>query len=113
MNNKNNKQSEYKYFCSKCNSENVIRRGFRQTENRGRIQRFSCKECNKTFTLDDGFFRMRNESKKITCAMDLFYRGVSTRKVQEHFKAFYPHNADHTSILRWIRKILCYDFKIY
>ena len=93
-----------KITCSHCNSENVIKWTKRQTENRGLIQRYKCKDCNKTFTLDNGFFRMRNESKKITCAIDLFYRGVSTRKVQEHFKAFYPHNADHTSILRWIRK---------
>jgi len=47
---------------------------------------------------------MRNAPQKVTCAMDLSYRGVSTRKVQEHFKAFYPHNSDHTSILRWIVK---------
>jgi|TARA_Y100000310_G_C20663603_1_gene806203 transposase-like protein len=47
---------------------------------------------------------MRNHPKKITCALDLFYRGISTRKVQEHFKAFYPHNADHSSVLRWITK---------
>lgn len=95
--------------CPKCKSENVIKWTKRRTENRGLIQRYKCNNCNKTFTLDDGFFRMRNAPQKVTCAMDLFYRGVSTRKVQEHFKAFYPHNADHTSILRWIRK---YSFMI-
>ena len=95
---------EKKICCSKCKSENVIKWTKRKTQNRGLIQRYKCNSCNKTFTIDDGFFRMRNESKKVTCALDLFYRGVSTRKVQEHFKAFYPHNADHSSILRWIRK---------
>lgn len=93
-----------KIICSHCKSENIIKWTKRQTENRGLIQRYKCNNCNKTFVLDDGFFRMRNAPQKITCAIDLFYRGVSTRKVQEHFKAFYPHNADHTSILRWIRK---------
>ena len=90
--------------CPKCESENTIKWTKRKTQNRGLIQRYKCKDCNKTFTIDDGFFRMRNHPKKITCAIDLFYRGISTRKVQEHFKAFYPHNADHSSILRWIRK---------
>ena len=47
---------------------------------------------------------MRNTPQKITCALDLFYRGLSTRGVQEHFKAFFPHNSDHSTILRWIRK---------
>jgi len=104
MNNNKPKKTEVKNICPICKSENVIKWTKRQTENRGLIQRYKCKDCNKTFTLDDGFFRMRNAPQKITCAVDLFYRGVSTRKVQEHFKAFYPHNSDHTSILRWIRK---------
>lgn len=36
--------------------------------------------------------------------MDMFYRGVSTRNVQEHLQVFYPHNADHSTILRWLWK---------
>ena len=98
------KTDDKKIICPQCKSENVIKWCKRKTENRGLIQRYKCKDCGKYFTLDDGFFRMRNAPQKVTCAMDLFYRGVSTRKVQEHFKAFYPHNADHTSILRWITK---------
>jgi transposase-like protein len=47
---------------------------------------------------------MRNAPQKVTLCLDLFYRGISTRKVQEHLKAFYPHNADHRTILRWIVK---------
>ena len=103
---KNNKQNKYKksLVCSNCKSKNTIKWTKRKTQNRGLIQRYKCKDCQKTFTLDNGFFRMRNHPKKITCALDLFYRGISTRKVQEHFKAFYPHNADHSSILRWVRK---------
>jgi transposase-like protein len=105
MNNNKPKKTEVKNICCpKCNSENIIKWTKRKTQNRGLIQRYKCKDCNKYFTIDDGFFRMRNNPKKITCAIDLFYRGVSTRKVQEHFKAFYPHNSDHTSILRWIIK---------
>ena len=47
---------------------------------------------------------MRNHPNKITCALDLFYRGVSTRKVQEHFKAFLPHNSSNVSIYNWVVK---------
>ncbi len=105
MNNLNNKQEEYKNICCpKCNSQNLIKRGFRQTLNRGKIQRYSCKECSNRFVIDDGFFRMRNSPQKVTLCMDLFYRGVSTRKVQEHLQAFYPHNSDHSTILRWLWK---------
>ena len=104
MNNNKSKKTEVKNVCPFCKSENCIKWTKRKTQNRGLIQRYKCKDCNKTFVIDDGFYRMRNHPKKITCAVDLFYRGVSTRKVQEHFKAFYPHNSDHTSILRWVRK---------
>jgi len=101
------KEKEKKYkklLCPNCNSKNVIKRGFRKTENRGKIQRYSCKDCSHRFVVDDGFFRMRNHPKKITCALDLFYRGVSTRKVQEHFQAFYPHNSSHKSVYKWVVK---------
>jgi transposase-like protein len=47
---------------------------------------------------------MRNSPQKITLCLDLFYRGVSTRKVQEHLQAFYPHNSSHKSIYKWIVK---------
>jgi len=101
---KENEKKYKKLLCPNCNSENIIKRGFRKTENRGKIQRYSCKDCSHRFVLDDGFFRMRNHPKKITCAIDLFFRGVSTRKVQEHFQAFYPDNSSHKSIYKWIVK---------
>jgi len=99
-----NIKQEKKVCCPKCNSEDIKKRGFRQTENRGKIQRYECNKCKNAFVVDNGFFRMRNAPQKVTQAIDLFYRGISTRKVQEHLGVFYPHNADHTSILRWIWK---------
>lgn len=93
-----------KAICRFCKSENTIKWTTRKTQNRGLIQRYKCKECEKYFTLDNGFFRMRNNPQKITQAIDLFYRGASTRGTQEHLGMFYPHNADHSTILRWIWK---------
>lgn len=93
-----------KVICRFCKSENTIKWTKRKTENRGLIQRYKCKSCGKYFTLDDGFFRMRNAPQKITQAVDLFYRGASTRGTQEHLGMFYPHNADHSTILRWVWK---------
>ena len=95
---------EKQIICSNCKSKEVVRRGFKQTEAHGKRQSYFCKSCSKRFIPRDPFFRMRNSSQKITCALDLFYRGLSTREVQNHFKAFFPHNSDHSTILRWIRK---------
>ena len=91
-------------MCRFCKSQNVVKRGFRTTENRGTIQRFFCKDCKKKFTLDDGFLRKRNTPEKITQSLHLYFSGVSLRKSQAHLGVFYPHNASHMTILRWIRE---------
>jgi len=47
---------------------------------------------------------MRNNPQKITLCLDLFYKGVSTRKIQEHLQAFHPENSSWVSIYSWIVK---------
>jgi putative transposase len=90
--------------CPNCNSKAIIKWGKRKTENRGKIQRYKCKNCDNTFVVNDGFFRMRMNENKITAGIDLYYKGVSLRKVQEHFQAFYPKNSTHVSVYNWIVK---------
>ena len=91
-----------KIQCPTCKGNETIKWCKRKTENRGLIQRYKCKSCSSYFTLDDGFFRMRNTPQKISQSIDLFYRGVSTRKVQEHLAIFHPHNASNVSIYKWV-----------
>jgi len=105
MEQENKKQKKHnKILCSNCKSDDIIKWCKRKTQNRGLIQRYKCKSCNFYFTLDDGFYRMRNNPTKITQSIDLFYRGVSTRKVQEHLAIFHPHNASHMSVYNWVVK---------
>jgi hypothetical protein len=47
---------------------------------------------------------MRNSPQKITLCLDLFFRGISTRKIQEHLQAFYAKNASWVSIYFWVIK---------
>jgi transposase-like protein len=47
---------------------------------------------------------MRNSPHKITLCLDLFFRGITTRKIQEHLQAFYPKNASWVSIYLWVVK---------
>ena len=93
-----------KITCPNCKENEIIKWCKRKTQNRGLIQRYKCKSCDSCFTPDDGFFRMRNTQTKITQSVDLFYRGVSTRKVQEHLAIFHPHNASNVSIYKWVVK---------
>jgi len=79
-----------KITCPECKAEHTKKDGKRSTEHRGKIQRYKCLECGNRFAIDDGFFRMRNSPQKITQAVDLFYRGASTRGVQGHLAMFFP-----------------------
>ena len=90
--------------CIHCKAQNYIKKGLRKTENRGKIQRYKCLKCNKLFTNDDGFYRMKNHENKITSAIDLYFSNLSSRKVRNHFRRHLPNNASHQSILNWCRK---------
>jgi hypothetical protein len=75
---KKNRDKNYKNLlkCPKCNSRDIIKRGFRKTQFRGKIQRYSCNSCSFRFVEDDGFFRMRNNPRKVSLCLDLFYKAL-------------------------------------
>ncbi len=100
----NNNKTYKKLSCPSCKSEKITKRGFFKTKAHGKQQRYFCKSCNKKFIPITPFYRMRNHPKKITLCLDLFYKGVSTRQIQEHLQAFYPHNSSNVSIYRWVIK---------
>lgn len=90
--------------CPFCKSGSTTKWGLRKTQNRGKIQRYCCKKCNRKFTKDDGFYRMRNHPQKITQSLHLYFSGTSLRKTQEHLGIFNNHNCSYVTILKWIRK---------
>ena len=67
--------------CKHCKSQNFRREGTRKTDNRGKIQKFYCKDCHKYFTNDDGFYRMRNKPETITMSTDMYVSNLSSRKM--------------------------------
>ena len=90
--------------CPHCKNKEVVKRGSFQTEAKGKQQRYFCKSCGKKFIPQNAFYRMRNRPEKITLCLDLFYKGISTRQIQSHLQAFYPHNSSWVSIYSWIVK---------
>lgn len=98
-------ETEQKVTCPFCKSENVVKWGNRKTQF-GTTQRFSCRDCNRTFVVDKGFCRMKNSPKTITLTLDLYFKGVSLRKIADHLKQFESVSVNQATILRWIRKYL-------
>src|SRR3989344_5399967 len=93
-----------KITCPKCNAEHTKKRGFRRTTNREKIQRYECKGCRHAFVQDQGFWKMKNNEHKVTASMDMYYSGMSLRKIQAHLKMFYPKNAHYSTVYRWLVK---------
>lgn len=93
-----------KIKCLHCGKSNFKKKGFRKTQNRGKIQKYFCFECKRYFTRDDGFYRMRNSESKITSAIDLYFSNLSSRKVRNYFRRHIEHNVSHITVLDWCRK---------
>jgi transposase-like protein len=86
--------------CVYCSSLDVVANGNRNGIN-GVKQRFLCKTCNHTFVQDNGFER---NPKIISLALDLYFKGISLRKVVDHLNQFYSIKVHHSTVLRWIQK---------
>ena len=90
--------------CPKCSGKEVTKRGLRITESREKIQKYFCKTCKHRFVLDTPYFRMRNKEQIITQTMDMYYSGMSFRKIADHLVRFFPKGVNASTIYRWIIK---------
>jgi transposase-like protein len=96
-------ESEVADACIYCHSKSVVKRGFVNGKVR-KVQRFWCKECRRTFVLDFGFKKMKNDPKAITAALDAYFRGLSQRDVCDHLAQFCGVRVSQPTIQRWVAK---------
>lgn len=90
--------------CSKCGSTHIQKWGFRYNGN-SRIQRYKCISCNHKWDAKNvGFERMHTNPYAITVALDLYFKGVSLRKIVDHLKQFERVNVSHVAVIKWIKK---------
>jgi len=94
---------EPQLVCKYCGSPNLIKRGVRKNKS-GRVQRFSCKDCGKRFVVNVGFEKMKATPQVVTVALDLYFKGISLRKVVDHLKQFYGVKVTHVAVFKWIKK---------
>ena len=97
--------SEPKILCPTCKSENIVKRGIRKTQF-GETQRFGCNNCGHRFVVDKGFRRMKFNPKIVTQTLDLYFKGLSQRKIADHLKQFESVSVAQPTILSWIKKYL-------
>jgi len=87
--------------CARCRSGKVISFGKRHNKS-GVIARFKCKACGYRFTGRDGFQNRRTDPEKIALALDLYFRGMSVRKVAEHFAQVHSLQVSYVTVYRWV-----------
>lgn len=89
-------------FCIYCKSPWIVKDGLRHNKY-GDIQKVNCRDCNRYFTINMGFERIRATPEMVTSAMQLYFTGESLRNVQKFLK-LQGAKITHVSIYNWIRK---------
>jgi len=99
-------QEEYKNIqCGYCNSSDIVKNGNRKNSNNIK-QRYRCKNCGRSFILEKEFSGLKGNSKVVTLVLDLYFKGMSLRKIEDHLKQFYDIDVKYVTIYRWIRRFI-------
>lgn len=75
--------------CLKCKTQNQIVKDGKRHNKHGDIQKYLCRNCGYRFVVNIGFENAKKSPKVICAAIDLYFKGVSLRKVADHIKQFY------------------------
>lgn len=90
--------------CKFCNSTDIIKKGLRKNQTYS-LQVYKCRTCNKKFSVNLGFERMKASPQVITSAMQLYFTGESLRNVQK-FLELQGVKITHKTVWNWIRKYI-------
>jgi transposase-like protein len=86
-------------ICKNCGSTKIVKNGKRNNQ-----QLYKCKECGKQFYDNDNFDRMRTQKHIIAFAMDLYYDGMSVRKIQRQISYLFKVKVSQVTVHNWITK---------
>jgi transposase-like protein len=86
-------------ICKYCQSENVVKHGVK-----GDKQRYVCKDCGHNFVEGSDFPRMRNESRIISASIDMYFEGLSVRKIQTQIEKLYGVHVSQVTVMNWTLK---------
>ena len=89
--------------CYYCKNMDVVKYGKRKTKTAIK-QLYHCNKCKRKFIEEKDFERIRGGEKINKVILDLYFRGLSLRSIEDHLLKAYKINLKHTSILRRIKK---------
>ncbi len=92
-------------ICPLCGSSEVKKNGSRKTKV-GKRQRFACLNCNKSFMVDEPFKKIIGDPKIVSACLDLYFKGISLRKIVDHVKQFSGLTISHVTVHNWLKRYM-------
>jgi putative transposase len=87
--------------CPYCKSEKVVKNGSRKTQTQTKT-RYLCKDCKKTFIDDKVFEKIKATPEILTTVLDLYFKGVSLRKIVDHLQQIHGLKVSPSTVYKWI-----------
>ncbi|MCJ7633622.1 DDE-type integrase/transposase/recombinase [Candidatus Bathyarchaeota archaeon] len=86
-------------ICKYCGSDNVVKNGHIDEK-----QFYLCKSCGHKFIEPEAYPKMRTKGRVIATAIDLYFEGLSVRKVQVQLDKILDVKVSQVAIWKWIVK---------
>ncbi|MBS3064487.1 MAG: DDE-type integrase/transposase/recombinase [DPANN group archaeon] len=91
-----------KVCCVYCRSDKITKQGFRKNKNSVK-QKYFCGNCSRFF-INEPVKNIKTNTKVLCMVMDLYYKGLSLRDIQDTLKQFYNIEIHHETVRRYIIK---------
>ncbi len=85
--------------CKFCGSEKIIKWGKKNNK-----QTYKCKACGHRFFMNETFAYAHTKGKVIATAIELYFEGLSVRKVRNQIRKIYGVNVCFKTINNWVQK---------
>lgn len=89
--------------CIYCHSNTALKRFGVRHNKYGDLQRFLCASCQRTFSVNLGFERMKHSPQGITTAMQLYFSGESLRNTARSLRLI-GVQVSHKTVFYWIKR---------
>jgi len=90
--------------CLHCQSSRIVKHGVRHNKY-GDIQVFQCNDCNRDFTVNLGFEKMKHNPHAVTTAMQLYFSGESLRNTARSLRMM-GVEVSYQTVWNWIKKYM-------
>ena len=90
-------------ICPHCQSRSLAKKGFRYTENRGKIRKYLCNDCSRSFSEDSVFHRMQHNPETVNEVIKLHKQGLSSRAIVRYLSDC-GVKIGHVTVCEWVKK---------